>query len=214
MDVKSYWKFSQPLLSVVPAKKGIKQNIRRRSTMNLGHYIVGFTGEVGELIEALLGVISGATTLLKADQTNVREELGDLLFYLVGACKTAKVKLPTSTKRVRLPGTRAENLLKLVVLSAHLLDCHKKIYYGRVYDQEKIKAVLKELVPLTWGLCVMLTESTPDQLMDENRDKLTARYPKGFNPENEIHRSPEQEAAAVAKAKRLKEVKEKQQKAA
>jgi hypothetical protein len=131
---------------------------------------------------------------------NAREELGDIMFYMTWVCGILHVKLPTPTKLVKLAGTPADNLLTLNGLAIDLLDVHKKLYYGRTHDEEKAKEIMAKFVPLYYGVCNQLFGNAPVAFMIENQAKLSARYPEGFNPENEKFRNLKKEEAAAKKA--------------
>lgn len=202
MQLTQYRKFVQNLLSIEPAKVGIKTHLKKKRLMNLGHVIIGLATEVGELITGMRGVIEGSTLLTDDSwRPNAREELGDIAFYMTWIAMIEHVKLPAPTKMVKLTGTPAENLLKLNGLAIDLLDVHKKLYYGREHDEVRIKDLMGQFIPLYYGVCNQLFGEPPVVFMIENHGKLSARYPEGFNPENEKYRNLAKEAAAAKAAK-------------
>ena len=63
----------------------------------------------------------------------------------------------------------------------------QKVYQGHEYDRDH---ALKELGDCCWMIaeaCVALN-TTLEQVMRMNIEKLKARYPEGFDPEKSLHR--------------------------
>lgn len=180
MDNAKYARGVFRTLSFKPAKAGVRAIARKRVTLDLAHAITGIACEVGEVHQALNPFLKG---LQLNDQLKnaARPEFGDLLYFLTVACKRAKVKIPSSTKKLRLKGTTlTEALLGLHDISTELLSAHKKAYYDKALDLEKVGPLLIQFIAILWPLIYELYGVAPSVLMDENGEKLAIRYPDGI----------------------------------
>lgn len=179
MKTNEYRKSIMPKLSVKEAKAGIRQMIRKKNVMNLGHALVGIDSEIGETMIELSPYLLGHQ-LNDHIRAAARPEFGDIGFYLVVACKQLKIKLPSSTKKLKLHGkTTSEALFDLQRLGTKLISAYKKVYYGQELNQQKVSDLLNELIPLYWQLCYTLFGVTPSEVFAENAAKLDARYKTG-----------------------------------
>lgn len=135
-------------LSVKPAKLGLKYVSRNTNRTNVMHAALGLVTEAGELLEGLTPYILGTSQLTEKMKINAFEEMGDLGYYMMVLSKTLKVKLPTSSKKVRLKGmTRTAALLEVLRLSVSMANMSKKVFYGPVMtvaEREKTVAVLND----------------------------------------------------------------------
>lgn len=81
--IEAFEKFSK----FVEEKRKVMPNV----TLDRLHMAVGISGEAGELIDA----IKKEWVYNKpSDTLNIREELGDLLFYIQGMCNIEKCTIP------------------------------------------------------------------------------------------------------------------------
>lgn len=170
--------------SVKPAKAGLRQMVRKNLTANIGHCLVGISTETGELLELAKNYVLGLQTLHDATlQSEMLDELSDLVYYTVLLAKFLKLPLPSATKKQRPGGTPAEALLSLSVVSTHLLSKYKKVYYGQDLDMEKITALTRTLILAVWELSWLLLDKPIAEVMQFNNEKLltgpNARYPQG-----------------------------------
>jgi hypothetical protein len=123
-------------LSVKPAKLGLKYASRNTNRTNIMHAAIGLATEAGELVEGLTPYILGAERLSEKMKVNAFEEMGDLGYYMMVLAKTLKVKLPTSSKKVRLKGmTRSAAILEILRLSMVAANMAKKVFYGPVMTE-------------------------------------------------------------------------------
>ena len=194
-------------LSIKPAKLGLKYVSRNTSRTNVMHACLGMVTEAGELIQGLTPYILGASKLTDPMKVNAFEEMGDIGYYMMVLAKTLKIKLPTSSKKVRLKG---------------MTNMSKKVFYGpvmttatrektitnlnpdgtvaglekvnetyEVINAESTQALyaerdalvvgyMNELVPLYWALCFDMFEVPPSHVFVGNIAKLSKRYGEGF----------------------------------
>lgn len=178
MNISQYRKNVYKTLSIKPARTGLKDVARKTTTINLGHSLVGLKTEVGELLQCLSPYIQGSQ-LSEEMKSHAREELGDILYYLTVATKESKIKLPSTTKKIKLHGTILQSLLNVDSITTELLSVYKKIYYGRDLHVERIQHTLELLVPEVWALCFALTKLPVEIIMQANIAKLSLRYPLG-----------------------------------
>lgn len=166
-------------LSIKPAKDGLRKVARKTPTTNLAHAIVGLKSETGELLQGMEQYILGFP-LDDAMKQNAREELGDIVYYTTVLCKTLRIKMPASTKKVALKGTLTKALLQLDGIATDLLDQYKKSFYGRDLDMEKIATIAQPLPHLLYAINYTLFHDPIATTMDGNIAKLSHRYPEGF----------------------------------
>jgi NTP pyrophosphatase (non-canonical NTP hydrolase) len=156
--------------------------------MHLLHMAVGISGESGELLEAILDVES----FQHVDEENVKEELGDMEFYLEGYRQEIQVlREDTITYQdedfshhgISFLGATLD-FARLSAASGKLLDDTKKMaIYAKSLDIDLAIKHLKEVelylesIRQHFGI---LYEET----IDHNIDKLGIRY-KGHNYSNE-----------------------------
>lgn len=70
--------------------EGLRHKLNDNNTAKLLHAVIGISGEAGELIDALKKHLFYGKPL---DVTNVKEELGDILFYIAMACNAIECTL-------------------------------------------------------------------------------------------------------------------------
>lgn len=181
------------------SKGGIRAMMRTLKLLNIGHGIEGFAGEVGELQQGLHDYLTGASQLREDMKTNAREELGDASFYLLGMlAKELRLKIPSTTKKVKLDGTLTSNILLLGHLGTDLLDAHKKRRYGLHYDIERMQERAQLAVTYLYGICYSMFGEPIEQILVENQAKLDARYKAKAVAAEAANRDLGKEAAAVA----------------
>lgn len=185
------------------SKAGIRRNMRTRKLLNIGHGIIGFCTEVGELQQGLHAYLTGASQMRDDMKVNAREEMGDIGFYLIGIlAKELKIKVPTTGKKVKLTGTITENIMLLDGLATDALDVHKKAYYDRDYDLVRLADRVTLAVTYYYGICFSLFGEPPAQILEENKAKLDARYAEKFTTEEAMDRDLKKEAKAVGGVKK------------
>lgn len=131
MDNITYRKNVFKTLSIKPAKIGLRHVAKNTLRTNVFHASIGLGTEGGELVAGLASYITGSSRITPEMLVNAFEEMGDLGYYMSVLCKCLKVKLPASSKKVKLKGmTRSEAVLKLMSYTAAIADLAKKNMYG------------------------------------------------------------------------------------
>lgn len=144
MDSATYTRNALKTLSQGPAKLGMKFVARNKVHLNVFHTITGIHSELGELVTALGSYIVGAAKLSEPMKMHAAEECGDVLYYVATAARTLKVKMPSSTKKLRFKGiTRSQALIdgpdSLLGLSSRMADLVKKNFYGPVMVEKEVE---------------------------------------------------------------------------
>lgn len=140
---------------------------------HLLHMAIGVSGEASEFYQAWL----------RNDEVNLREEAGDLMFYITGAT----FSLPSWTiedamevdSQVRVDKFSEIDTGKSVVLAAgDFLDLVKKYtVYNKPFNEQQIKEALIEVL---YQLGTYYTDDIQN-LMNENMTKLLKRYANGYS---------------------------------
>lgn len=144
MDNSVYRRNVFKTLSVRPAKIGLKYVSRNTNRTNVMHASFGLLTEASELVTGLAPYLLGVSRLTEPMKINAFEEMGDIGYYLSVLSKALKVKLPASSKKVRLKTmTRSAALLEVLRLSQLIGNLSKKVFYGPVMVQvEREKKVI------------------------------------------------------------------------
>lgn len=186
MDNSSYKKIILPLVSVKNAKEGIRLNLRKKPSLNLGHAVLGMGTEFGEIRKALSGFLLGHQ-LTDEMRSELQEELGDFVFYLTLGAREAKVKMPSATKKLVPKHTLTELIMMVDGLVTDNLSQYKRQYYGLPSNTEAISKNIEAMIPLviqmSWGF---LHKPLAD-VQQGNAEKLMLRYPNGSFDVNSIH---------------------------
>lgn len=163
------------------------------------HAAIGLSGEAGELLYAVEPISRDGNPLMLLDEDNIKEELGDLHFYLsdLGALLEEKDFIryevgPDVYDRLFSHNTAIRARLSVSVIAteaANVLDVVKKhVIYNKPLDTETLIDHASKLRAAMYFLSSVF-DWKPADLMDANREKLEKRYPTGYT-----------DAAAAARA--------------
>ncbi len=145
---------------------------------HLMHMALGISGEVAELVDAILSDNQGK----KTNKENIIEELGDLEFYIEGICQG--LDIPSVTPRVLSKEDKAHfeitgfifPAISLVVEAGNLLDTIKrKVIYRNELNLEK---AVHELIRIDLFMAIVrhLIGVDREVVIQANIDKLRKRY--------------------------------------
>jgi len=128
-------------LNVKQAKNGLRLVSKNTVRTNIAHGVVSLTTDSGSLVQALTPYLLGAqfTPEMKADAAVA---MGDVGYDLTLLCRLLKVKLPSSTKKLKLTGTRSAALLHLNSLAVDAL----RIMQTGVFAGPQMTKVTKDVV--------------------------------------------------------------------
>jgi len=143
--------------------------------VNLWHAITGISGEAAELLEA---VCAGLT-----NREGVKEESGDLYFYIEQLCQELQYSLNWEQIEKRAlairathPGTTEGLAVQIVVRAGVVLDLVKKhVIYNKELDLVQLEAALINLAAHI-GAVGRLYFMHRDLTLNHNISKLSKRY--------------------------------------
>ena len=192
MDLKEYQKLAQRTLS---------GNFFVNNPMPpLLHAAMGVTTEAGELLDAFC--------VTEFDKTNVREEIGDLLWYAAiyfeyGEGSVSDFKETSDLySYIRIANIHhAKEFAESIVINAtKFLDIFKKaIFYNRPLDYTNLDAFLEQILSELNSLA-MWAGSSLEIIAEANIKKLQARYPEKFDEEKADKRDLKKEREVLENA--------------
>ena len=150
--------------------------------------------EVNPRIEhAIYGLNTEATeALVWTDLTNLKEEIGDCLWYMAILCDELGIEM--SDTEVPHRGVQLEEQLKLVVaIAGDSLDHLKKVkFYGKALDTDLLTSNMEFMQCKLKRVCKSIG-TTVEQEMERVIRKLQIRYPNKFTKEDALNRNLEAE---------------------
>ena len=173
MDISTYIKES----AKTEAKKMYMENVSR------------------DLLYGVIGICTEATELLAADTSvNVKEELGDIMWYIAVAMRAEKIdpiKLQNDAAHANIHSGWLNRysdwpLGAIVILAGELLDYLKKVlFYNVPMNQIRLK-LYTSLTLIYAGIMAMSIENKWDieDILDSNIAKSKELYPEKFNDKN------------------------------
>jgi NTP pyrophosphatase (non-canonical NTP hydrolase) len=152
---------------------------------NTTHMVLGIFTEIGELDDAF-------TNPDGIDWINCTEELGDLIFYIIGYSILRNI--PLKVREINKTYT-LRNVLKTAKDLADLSK--KKLAYDKEYDREKESELVQKLFDQMLNFYDMGHRFNPVDAMDRVYNKLIVRYKNGFTTQAATNRNLEAERAAL-----------------
>lgn len=134
------------------------------------HGIIGIQTESTELFEAVNGYIH-------IDIENVKEEIGDLLWYISAVVRAENIKIEIQNEESL---SIFPIVTRIQILAGNLVDIVKKgIFYNKKPDMNFIHEQIKILIHLINKICSYYDWDI-EEVMAENIKKLKKRYPRQF----------------------------------
>jgi hypothetical protein len=145
---------------------------------HLWHMATGVAGEAGELLAAVI-----CNPVDAPDIENIKEELGDLEFYLEGIRSKLAINFDTQIKPLadscHVPQDLSRSYTKIVVYSSDILDRIKKaVIYSKPISSNYIIESMTSL-ELEFRLIRNNFGWTRQDILDANVAKLGNRYSSG-----------------------------------
>lgn len=169
--------------------KSFKKKISDK--LNLTHMALGLAGELGEIVNC-----TGTELKLKVDKPNLKEELGDIYWYLSNYCTMREVPIPDSQAlKIQLPTERCFELL--ISSISELVDLVKRFEaYNKEIDRSK---EIETVYDIYCALYMFETAYDLDgaEVRAINIRKLEIRYPEKFSDALAINRNTEAERKAL-----------------
>ncbi len=180
MNIKDYAVFVQSKLKPMTEEK------------HLLHMRMGIKGELGELVDAYKKHLVYGKVL---DRANAREELGDVMFYLVGLLPNTE--FDSSHTNSLLKNTGLFKLLSPEAVMTLLLD------YCDDLDKAAKKVSLQGegsgILVTVLSELISYMGFTVEEVLQTNVDKLSKRYKGAYSDAEALNRDVEKERAILEK---------------
>jgi hypothetical protein len=154
--------------------------------LNLAHMALGLASELGELVQCV-----GTELKAKIDLPNLKEELGDIYWYITNYCNIRNIAPPLGIEGNGLPEDECFELL--ITSVSDLVDIIKKYL---AYNKEIDKASELEVAYNIFYALEMFEQVyqlNGDEIRKINITKLEVRYPEKFSDKLAINRNLEEE---------------------
>lgn len=152
------------------------------------------------LLHAAIGAMTEASELLLADDDaiNVKEEMGDILWYIAIACATEGWTFEQLILQADVQRCEEDPLQAMLGGAADALDVVKRgLFYGIPTDREKFMVHFGTLLLSIQYLAQDCSWKIED-LQEANIAKLTTRFPDKFTSEAAVERDIEAEREALS----------------
>lgn len=180
---------SLPLISLSDYRESVLRTANKDAT--LPYYVLGLAGEVGELCST--------------EAPHFRNELGDVLWYLVSLCVALEQRLGYPVLEIVFPGntlvetvpTRTTPRIDYRSTCVDLLLCATSVcelYKKLDWHKKDIGDLLVQRLHRMRVLLQFMSRQNNTDLVEaawHNREKLRARYPEGFSYEASARRADE-----------------------
>lgn len=170
-----------------------------RTMANLGlklddsiHMVLGMNTECSELLSALKQP--------EIDMVNVKEEVGDLMWYVANYAELHKLFINLTDQAIVVNAVTAKDYWEeIYMVVGELQDLDKKLLaYKRKYDLNIQMGLFKKLGFFIYKFC-KIQNFDLEQIMQTNIDKLVARYPDKFDEDRANNRDLETERKILEK---------------
>jgi hypothetical protein len=136
MKTDLFLKNSMKTLSTRPAQIGLRYTAANLKRTHMFHASVGMLDEMVEVFDLLQGYLSGSSQWNPSRIPQITDELGDVGYYMVVLARQLKVRLPASTRNLKLRKlgvTQTEAMYQMLQLSGTIVSQYKKkVFYGPV----------------------------------------------------------------------------------
>lgn len=157
-----------------------------------------------ELFHAAIGMVGEAIEYQSSsDEVNIREELGDSIFFAEAAREVLLPNHPAFPFMTLVPrpgvALYTDAVAALLETANGLMDlCKKQVIYAKELIPQQIGEQQHFLMLYYAALNVIIDFHgyTADQLKAENMAKLTKRHPKGYSNESAVARADKAEGEA------------------
>lgn len=153
--------------------------------LNLSHMILGLGDELGELVNCI-----GTELKHAPDLVNLKEEIGDMYWYLANYCNLREITPVTEIVNF----LESHRCIELLISSIGELTSGVKRFLAYDKDLDKVKEMedvyniysALDLLEKIYGL-------DGDEIRQKNIDKLLKRFPEKFTNELAINRNTDEE---------------------
>lgn len=157
---------------------------------------VGLANEWGEFIQLLEQYLTKASPILPTKE-KIEDEFGDVLWYFAVLSYAVSIDFSTvinmQVEYRNTNSTRVKSLVdKCLKVSMHIGlsigGIKKYLWHGHEFPEKE--TLVKKFRLLGWHLAVVATlcNISIEEVLDKNIQKLSERYPNGFEVERSINR--------------------------
>ena len=159
----------------------------REPTLRLAVAGMGLSGEAAEVLE----VVREAPVKIPCDLTwtsRLVKELGDVMWYVAETATACDIRLSDVVLTGEPTTSRLDDTARLVVHAGALTDYLKKVVgHGHPLDKRRVQDLLG-MILRDVEVVAQSAEETLAEVLTQNVNKLSARYPGGFNPRDSLLR--------------------------
>ena len=130
------------------------------------------------ILNGLLGLYGETIEFITAGETGELDELGDCYWY------TALLFHTTGLELLNIKKTKNSLMVSMGLLSDHF---KKHFFQGHSLDNNLVQVLLSE-IKFHLDVSTTFINSSPEEVMEYNINKLKKRFPEGFEVEKSINR--------------------------
>ena len=130
------------------------------------------------ILNGLLGLYGETIEFITAGETGELDELGDCYWY------TALLFHTTGLEPLNIKKAKNSLAVSIGLLSDHF---KKHFFQGHSLDTNLVQVLLSE-IKFHLDVCAAFIDSSPEEVMEYNINKLKKRFPEGFEVEKSIYR--------------------------
>lgn len=161
------------------------QGLAQRTSPDNGHDRIlngtmGLIGEGGEVVDAVKKWVFQSADDTPFPKEKIVEEIGDVLWYVAELCTGADLQMEQLVGKQTYAGIDSPEEIAMNIVH-YALRAHHSTVLG-------VERCLEGLLATCEYMLEMYCKSSLQDAMEKNIEKLSARYPDGFDPERSMHR--------------------------
>lgn len=167
---------------------------------NINHAVLGLFDEAGELAKQYKSNLAYGTNL---DMTNVKEELGDMMYFLVRLADELQFKntdsLNDKLQKIITDKPEHEGKPSQIDMVFSINTRVGGVYTGLVTNDGP--AIVRSIMDLMFNIKIftVILDVDLSKIMEANIAKLRKRFPEKFETEDALNRDVESESEAINK---------------
>jgi NTP pyrophosphatase (non-canonical NTP hydrolase) len=165
---------------------------------NINHATLGLFDEAGELAKQYKSNLAYDTPL---DVTNVKEELGDLMYFIARLTEELKFKnkdsLQEKLQKIITDKPEYEGKPSQLDMVFSIATRAGGVYAGLVTNDGP--AIVRSIMDLMFNIKIfsVILDTDLSKIMEANIEKLKKRFPEKFETEEALNRDVESESEAI-----------------
>lgn len=150
---------------------------------------MGLIGEAGEVVDLVKKWKFQSGDHAQLPKEKMIEELGDVLWYCAEVSTGMNSDMMKDREQIGLEGLTYDGKLHLEALFlAKLCQSVTDDWLNPDEFTPDIRYIIANIIDLVDYMLSAYCDSTLEECMEKNIDKLKRRYPDGFDPERSLHR--------------------------